>query len=385
MAIYLYCYDCRASFKIDLKDCPKCGKTIDPKKKCFRVQMMVNRKLVVKLVPGTLTLAREVEAKMKTRLIEGVYKDPRQKDPTLNEVWEEYLKGYKAHGKAWRREETRYNKTLRDRFGNKPLKAITPFHIEKMMIELKSTETRYHQPYSPKAIKNIVDQLGLLFNYARRLGIYAGENPCHKVKKPKINNEVLNVLPIEKIQELLKYLEIYQHRTTANLLTFLIFTGCRLGEALKLDFVDVNFNDRIIRLRDPKGGKDQFIYLNEGAFQALQRQHQNKKTDNEIVFPGDDGQRKNNIDRRWASIKVAVGIPVKFRCHDLRHQFASMLASSGEVDQYTLQRLLTHKDFKTTQRYAHLFPQTVRNGAAVVDKILSDKYDENDSKIVKLA
>ncbi len=385
MSIRLYCRKCRIAFDLDAKKCPRCEKVMDIKNKDFRVQVMYNRKSVSKIVTGNITLVRELEAKIKTKLIEGTYKDSRQTDPTLNEVWEEYLKGYKAHGKAWRREETRYNKTLRDRFGSKPLKAIAPFHIEKMMIELKGTETRYHQPYSPKAIKNIVDQLGLLFNYAHRLGIYAGENPCHKVKKPKINNEVLNVLPIEKIQELLKYLEIYQHRTTANLLTFLIFTGCRLGEALKLDFADVNFNDRIIRLRDPKGGKDQFIYLNEGAFQALQRQHQNKKTDNEIVFPGDDGQRKNNIGRRWASIKVAVGIPVKFRCHDLRHQFASMLASSGEVDQYTLQRLLTHKDFKTTQRYAHLFPQTVRNGAAVVDKILSDKYDENDPKIIKLA
>lgn len=385
MAIYLYCYKCKASFKLDLKNCPKCGQPVDQKKKCFRIQMMVNKKLVVKIVPGTLTLAREVEAKIKAKLIEGVYKDPRQSDPTLNEVWEEYLKGYKVNGKAWRREETRYNKTLRDRFGSKPLKSITPFHIEKMMIELKSTETRYHQPYSPKAIKNIVDQLGLLFNYARRLGIYAGDNPCHKVKKPKINNEVLNVLPVEKIQELLKYLETYHHRITANLITFLIFTGCRLGEALKLDFADIDFDERIVRLRDPKGGKDQYIFLNDGALTAIKKQHQSRKPDNDIVFPGDDGKRKNNIGRRWAAIKAALGIPVKFRCHDLRHQFASMLASSGEVDQYTLQRLLTHKDFKTTQRYAHLFPQTVRNGAAVIDKILSDNSGENTPKIVKLA
>jgi len=38
----------------------------------------------------------------------------------------------------------------------------------------------------------------------------------------------------------------------------------------------------------------------------------------------------------------------------LRHVYASMLASSGQVDMYTLQKLLTHKSPAMTQRYAHL-------------------------------
>ena len=40
--------------------------------------------------------------------------------------------------------------------------------------------------------------------------------------------------------------------------------------------------------------------------------------------------------------------------HGLRHVFASTLASSGKVDMYTLQKLLTHKSPIMTQRYAHL-------------------------------
>lgn len=382
MAIYLYCYGCRASFGIDLKKCPKCGAAIDPKKRCFRIQVMVNRKLIVKLVPGNITLAREVETKIKTRLIEGVYKDPRQTEPKLSEVWGEYLKGYKARGKAWRREELRYNKTLGPKFGDKTLKAISPFHVEKYIIELKSTMTRFNRPYGSKAINNIIDLLSVIFNYAKRLGMFAGDNPCRQVSKPKVNNEVLNILPVEKIQELLTYLETYPDRTMAALIVFLTFTGCRLGEAFKLDYSDINFEDRIVRLRDPKGGKDQFIYLNDGALRAINEQKQSKKTKCDIVFPSVEGARRNKIGRRWLLIKEAIGIPTSFRCHDLRHQFASMLASSGEVDQYTLQRLLTHKDFKTTQRYAHLFPHTIRNGATMVDKILAEK---SDPKIIKLA
>ena len=385
MSIRLYCRKCRIAFDLDAKKCPRCEKIIDSKNKDFRVQVMYNRKSVSKIITGNITFVRELEAKIKTKLIEGTYKDPRKVELKLNDIWAEYLKGYKVRGKAWRREELRYNKTIGLRFGDKTMKSISPFEIEKLMIELKTTETHFHRPYSPKGIKNIIDLLSVLFNYARRIGIYDGENPCSRVTKPKINNEVSNVLPIEKMQELVKYLETYYHRTTAHIIVFLLFTGCRIGEALKLDFADIDFNQRIVRLRDPKNGKDQFIHLNDGALLTLQAQYKNKRPDNDIVFPSDDGGRKNKIGERWASIKNAVGIPLKFRCHDLRHQFASMLASSGEVDQYTLQRLLTHKDFKTTQRYAHLFPQTIRNGAAVIDKILSDNSGENTPKIVKLA
>ncbi|MDP6394274.1 MAG: hypothetical protein QF466_02310 [Desulfobacterales bacterium] len=44
-------------------------------------------------------------------------------------------------------------------------------------------------------------------------------------------------------------------------------------------------------------------------------------------------------------IKEDTGLPEDFRAlQGLRHVYASMLASSGEVDMYTLQKLLTHKN-----------------------------------------
>jgi len=55
------------------------------------------------------------------------------------------------------------------------------------------------------------------------------------------------------------------------------------------------------------------------------------------------------------TIKKAAGLPKDFRAlHGLRHVYASMLASSGQVDLYTIQKLLTHKSPAMTQRYAHL-------------------------------
>lgn len=64
--------------------------------------------------------------------------------------------------------------------------------------------------------------------------------------------------------------------------------------------------------------------------------------------------------------------------HGLRHTFASMLASSGEVDLYTLQRLLTHKSPTMTQRYAHLRDETLKKAANVAGRIIA--ATEQDAK-----
>lgn len=73
--------------------------------------------------------------------------------------------------------------------------------------------------------------------------------------------------------------------------------------------------------------------------------------------------------------------------HGLRHVYASMLASSGKVDLYTLQKMLTHKDGRMTQRYAHLRDEALKRGASVTDDILSyivnNKVDWKE-KVVKM-
>jgi integrase len=66
--------------------------------------------------------------------------------------------------------------------------------------------------------------------------------------------------------------------------------------------------------------------------------------------------------------------------HGLRHTFASHLASSGEVDLYTLQRLMTHKSPMMTQRYAHLRDEALKRGANVMGKIVAAAMEKGDTE-----
>lgn len=72
-------------------------------------------------------------------------------------------------------------------------------------------------------------------------------------------------------------------------------------------------------------------------------------------------------------IRKAAQLPPDFRLlHGLRHNFASWLASFGQVDMFTLQKLLSNESPEITQRYANLRDEALHRAAGVVDEIFSD-------------
>ena len=90
----------------------------------------------------------------------------------------------------------------------------------------------------------------------------------------------------------------------------------------------------------------------------------------ELVFPNKFGKKRVDIRKGVDRIKKRAGLPEEFRgMHGLRHVFASRLASSGKVDLYRIQKLLTHKSPQMTQRYAHLHNEVLREASEVMDNI----------------
>jgi integrase len=143
----------------------------------------------------------------------------------------------------------------------------------------------------------------------------------------------------------------------------------RRGELFRLKWQDVDFERGFIRLLDPKGGQDQVIPLNVAA-RALLEKHPRTS---EYVFAGKTGERWFDIRKAVNKIKTDAGLPKDFRpLHGLRHVYASMLASSGEVDMYTLQKLLTHKSPQMTQRYAHLRDDALKRAADLAGRIITE-------------
>ncbi len=154
-----------------------------------------------------------------------------------------------------------------------------------------------------------------------------------------------------------------------------LFTGMRRGELFRLEWSDLDFERGFIRLRDPKGGKDQTIHMNAEARKILEG---HERIESPYVFPGRSGNKRVDIHKTVNRIKDAAGLPKDFRAlHGLRHVYVSMLASSGKVDMDTLQKLLTHKSPEMTQRCAHLRDEALRNASelagSIIGQVANDK------------
>jgi integrase len=148
-----------------------------------------------------------------------------------------------------------------------------------------------------------------------------------------------------------------------------LVTGMRRGELFKLQWQHIDFEKGFIHIIGPKGGKDQTIPMNQAARELLESHPRDDASP--FVFPGRGGGQRVEMRRPIDRIRKAAGLPPDFRpLHGLRHTYASMLASSGEVDLYTLQKLLTHKTPAMTQRYAHLRDDALRRASDLAGDLI---------------
>jgi integrase len=191
-----------------------------------------------------------------------------------------------------------------------------------------------------------------------------------------VSNLKTEFLTDEQLKKLLKAIQDDVNPYAGPIMLTALYTGMRKSEILRLEWSDVDFEHGFIHLRGPKGGQDQKIPLNEAAravFEKLPRTH-------DLVFPGIHGQR-TGLYHAIGPIKKKAGLPANFRpLHGLRHHYASMLASSGQVDMYVIQKLLTHKSPTMTQRYAHLRDEALKKASALAGELVSQAIGQKDEE-----
>lgn len=367
MAIHIFCTLCKTSCGLDAKECSKCGTTFGRDKK-YRVCVSVKGKRATRVVDN-LTLARQKEATLKADLERGDMDIKEKKPaPTLAEVWSKYLPWAREHKKTWDDDMFNYRKHLEPRFGKKRLNEISPLDIERIKLELKKSLNKNGKPYTKATIKHQLVLLNRMFRLAKRWGLYGGENPVEKVEVPKLDNQRTEFLSEDEAIRLAQVLETWPCKESVAFVKFTLFTGLRRGELFKLTWDDVDFKRGLITLREPKGGKTTTIPASPQALDVLR----GLEVRSSYVFPGKDGGQRTDFKGPWKRIRQAAGLPPNFRFHGLRHNFASTLVSAG-YDLFVVQKLLTHKDSRTTQRYAHLSPGALKEAAQKSGELLNPK------------
>ena len=294
---------------------------------------------------------------------------------TFERLWEEY-KSQKTVYKGKGPDQNRYDNYLKAPFGGREPKEILPLDVDRVRMKMLKAEK------SPQTVKLTLALLRRLSNFGIKKRLCEGLNFI--IEMPTVNNIKTEDLTADELEDLLKAIDADDNNQAANLMKMVLYTGMRRTELFKLKWTDIDETRGFINIRDPKGGVDQKIPLND-ATMALLKEH--PITGSQFVFPGRGGNQRKDIHHQVNRIRDRAGLPKDFRAlHGLRHVYASMLASSGKVDLYTLQRLLTHKSPSMTMRYAHLRDQALRNASNVAGDIVNGamKPKSDERKVVNL-
>jgi integrase len=269
-------------------------------------------------------------------------------------------------------------------FGDQPLCEIKRQNIQGFV-----TEKMTRQKFSWKTSMHVRNLLSKILSTAVDWE-YLPVNSVSGVKLPaRPLCEDRRFLTVDEVTRLLKVLDGPVH----TLVLSAVLTGMRIGELLALRWKNVDFERKVIRVREavyeghvstPKtrsGLRD--VPIGPALEHALRLLNASSRiADDSLVFPTRNGtyQRPGNLHKRHLLPACAkAGLP-GFSWHDFRHTHATLLSDMGEPLK-TAQAQLGHASLSTTAEiYAHAVPGSQRAAVERLEKVVGFLVDPNGPK-----
>ena len=145
-----------------------------------------------------------------------------------------------------------------------------------------------------------------------------------------------------------------------DMILFALNMGMRMGEIRELTWEGVDLFRKTVTVFQSKNGERRTIPINSVVLDVLKRKAKVRSIKSNYVFPSDTYTLLDDSHLRRAFRGAMKLCRIEnFHFHDLRHTFATRLVQSG-IDLYKVQCLLGHKSPIMTQRYAHHYPESLR-------------------------
>ena len=207
---------------------------------------------------------------------------------------------------------------------------------------------------SPASVQQRRSVLRTFFNWLVREG-YLNDSPADRLLAPKRGRQLPRVLEVEEITSLIEAAPVsWRAARDAALIEVMYGSGLRVSEAAALDIEDVDLDERLIRVREGKGGKDRVVPLGPPAVNAIRAWLRIAGLTSGALFLNAKGGRLSDrsIYERVRHVGRSAGIP-DVHPHALRHSFATHLLGAG-ADIRSIQEMLGHASLSTTQRYTQV-------------------------------
>ncbi len=285
----------------------------------------------------------------------------------------------------WRRSHLRsllstLNSRLIPHFGGKAVGQISKADILAFRAALAKVKGRGDKEgLSPKRINEIMGTLGQILNEAADR--FEFTSPTTSVKRLRVRKTDVDPFNLTEVQRIF----FTVRPDYKNYFVTRFFTGMRTGEAHGLKWKYIDFDLRIIRVRETfvlgedeytkTDGSQRDIQMSQPVFDALQEQFKATGKDSEYVFcnlAGTPLDNKNFTDRVWYPLLRHLGLTLR-RPYQMRHTAATLWLASGEAPEW-IARQLGHTNtemlFKVYSRYV---PNLTRQDGSAMERLLASR------------
>jgi integrase len=197
----------------------------------------------------------------------------------------------------------------------------------------------------------------------------------YRIKNSSIYQDVKKVKVPQKLplfyskRDFHELLNVIDSEDIKDLVIFAVNTGLRQMELIKLEWNQIKLDKNIVILDNQyhitKGKRVRTIPLNSKGLQILEKRFVNKIRNRVFTYRGNH-LMQDFLSHKYAGYVEKAKLNTKLNFHSLRHTFASWLVQKG-VSIYEVSKLLGHADIKTTQIYAHLRSDDLRNAVEMLD------------------
>ena len=210
-------------------------------------------------------------------------------------------------------------------------------------------------------INNYIRNLKVFFNWLSEEEEIE-KNPATKVKLLKDNERLKPLLQEKEIADVLNSFDKSKFDGFRNYIitAFILDTGCRITECLSILVDDIDFNNKIVVIKNTKNKKERYVYFSQKMKRELKRwvQYKDRYIQSDLLFLSIRGNQLLIGTYETALRKIGKELGIELFPHRLRANFAQYYLLNGG-DLLTLSRILGHSQLEVTKIYLQLDEKSI--------------------------
>jgi integrase/recombinase XerD len=289
-------------------------------------------------------------------------------------IWESYIRGFQAYLRlerslsqnsieAYRHDINKLTSFLEESGQSAKPSEITLNDLQEFLKWL------YQSNISARTQMRVISGIRAFFRYLLLENIIEVD-PTELLESPRIGRKLPDVLTVEEIEMLMAAIDLSKPEGERNKAILETMYGCglRVSETTELRISHIYFHEGFVRVTG-KGDKERLIPIGSRALKQVNiylheiRSHiKVKKGHEDILFLNRRGRKLTRvmIFTILRELAIIAGIRKHISPHTLRHSFATHLVEGG-ADLRAVQEMLGHESIITTEIYAHLSKEYLRD------------------------